>query len=284
MVQREDHSSASPMSKLSPSMMGVKDDMVAIFGSDQRSDEQAMIRAQPAQSRTRRKVIIAALTVCGLASMLAAGVVGGKSVLHADARRAAEASGLYKVPKVPSSPRQSVGTDSGVQLMSNIAVPAEVEPGQSTARPVASVQPTTPASPPRSVADANPAGRVTQRGANQVTMRDEVPQAVALGPEARPPVEGDTERAQSVPASLDRPSCSTRADCFAPLLRSREQEVAAAYEQAAIAGVRPKTLREYRSEWSRARRLIATRPAEAARVYGMVAADLRLLAADPTTD
>jgi len=77
-----------------------------------------------------------------------------------------------------------------------------------------------------------------------------------------------------------REACFDEASCLAPQLRAAERGVAVAYDQATQAQVRAGTLRDYRDEWLRARRVAARRPREALRIYGMIAADLRLFAED----
>jgi len=81
-------------------------------------------------------------------------------------------------------------------------------------------------------------------------------------------------------AATQRADCFDDASCLAPQLQAAERTVAIAYDRATAAQVRAGTLRDYRDEWVRARRVALKRPREALRIYGMIVSDLRLFADD----
>ena len=70
--------------------------------------------------------------------------------------------------------------------------------------------------------------------------------------------------------------------CYGARIAAAEQTLAAAYQRALSAGVRPKTLREYRPETERARRSAITDPEQALQLYGLITSDFEALAREPT--
>lgn len=273
--------------------------MVAIFGPDQRADATPLRdRTVPARTNGRRRVIVAALSLCGVATMLTAGVVGGTRVFDAVPQGERSRGDLARDDRRPSrTPPQPVavaGADRPAPVpVSDPPMETAAAPVPETALPAAPVAPpadmvvaSTDGSRYADVADA-PATRtdvVVRRGAEAVA-----PQRVAVLPAGGPRnadrmPRADEGRPAVAFASTRRTGCATVRECLQPQLRAGEQGVAAAYQRATIAGVRAKTLREYRDEWIRARGLAVKRPQEAIRIYGMIGSDLRLLASDPTIE
>ncbi len=285
MAHFEDRAAGRQTFPASTSITDVNGDMVAIFGPDQRIDPKPTGRTQSVRPSSRRGMIIATfLGVAGL--MLAAGVVGGKSVLNAASSGASATSGVYKAANFPlPNSRQEAALASRVQRSPVLALKSEPEKGAPTPA-IAPIQPVTASATTASARQSAGSG-LADAGLQPVP--DVVPrrsaifvQSAASADVARPAAVED-RRAKSTPPIVGRPSCSLNG-CVDPRLPSDEQEVASAYQEATIAGVRSRTLRDYRAEWVRARGLASKRPAEAARIYGMIKSALRLLAADPTID
>jgi hypothetical protein len=267
---------------------GVRDDMVAIFGPDQRADLKPLLnRAEPVRSSGSRRMVLAAVTICGVATMLTAGVVGGMRVLNTPHNGSPESSGVYKVAEFsPGSPTEAAAAESLAQP--NPVPVSSLKDGQVAATPSltsatasASVSPaaTTPI-----VVEPSSAEAAVRRSSGAPAERADVVAPAELPARLDRTVGAVGARALITPDFVPGPSCSSAYECLEPQLRSTEQGVAAAYERATIAGVRPKTLRDYRAEWIRARSLATKRPQEAIRLYGMIGSDLRLLAVDPTID
>lgn len=278
-----------------PNISSVKDDMVAIFGPDQRADAPSpLARVVPAKPKGNRAPIYAALSVCGVATMLVAGVVGGQNVvngapmpsksarmMHATSRDAVAPS---KPPVLASlsSPRALAGAEltAGSPALSTAPAPA---PAPSVVSPPTRSNRATPEALP---VEAPVPRRASVRDANVRDGRDDRTAAVISVAVARraPTAAVDDRRSQPALAVAPQPECSTISECLESRLRAGERGVARAYDTAMTAGVRARTLREYRAEWIRARGLAMRKPQEAIRIYGMIGSDLRLLAADPTLD
>ena len=282
MAHFEDRAADRQTSAASRSITHVKDDMVAIFGSDQRIDPKPTGRPQSVRPSSRRGMVIAA-SLGGAGLMLAAGVVGGKSVLNAASSGTSKTSGLYKAANFPlPNPRQEAAVASPVQRGPVVALKPEPEKGA----PTPAVAPIHPVTASGTTASTRQGALTDLADAGLQRTPDVAPRRIAIlaqSADVSRPAATEDKRAKSTPPLVSRPSCSTNG-CVDPRLPADEQEVATAYQEATIAGVRPKTLREYRAEWLRARGLASKRPAEAARVYRMIKSDLRLLAADPTID
>lgn len=244
-----------------PKIKGVADDMAAIFGREVRSAPAALpVLAHPERLRRRRRPWLAMLAAGGVLAMLTAGIVGGSNVMEAPV----------------AAPAKRVATKRPQPLPQPAAVPAVApQPVQ-----IADATPALPPSPDAGTEDAPvtpeaPAPR-PYTPAREMSI-DAPPRPVA------PRVERPSyapERAAVLATAPVRSACFDEASCLAPQLRSAERTVAIAYDQATMAQVRAGTLRDYRDEWLRARRVAVRRPREALRIYGMIAADLRVFAED----
>lgn len=253
----------------------VKDDMAAIFGSKQRADAKPPLsRAMPAKRKVSRTPLYAALSVCGVATMLVAGVVGGQSVLivaPAKSERSGPMPAVKQAPAIPSTSMAAVSPTQSRPVMS-AGFPAQLD----VSTPSLPSIPTTEAAFPLKAPTSNVSIVRTNRGTGPV------PAVLAQHLDQTAASSGDRLKQASAPVL--RADCLTVSDCLEFQLRAGENGVARAYETATIAGVRPKTLREYQAEWIRARAVAIKQPQEAIRIYGMIRSDLRLLAADPTLD
>lgn len=240
-----------------PKIRDVADDMAAIFGPAQRTDVVALPdRGRREAPHRRRRGWLAAMAAGGVAAMLAAGVVGGSNVLEPPAAIPAKTG--RKPVSVTPAPR-AVALPEPVQIA---AAPMASDPAAAT--PAADEPPRLPKPAPRPVAPeqvaALPPGIVASRSEPPRTAPDR---------DARPTL-----------VSTQRADCFDDATCLAPQLQAAERTVAIAYDRATAAQVRAGTLRDYRDEWIRARRVALGRPREALRIYGMIASDLRLFADD----
>ena len=265
----------------------VKGDMVSIFGSDQQREQTStdQVEAVPPRRRRNTAIDVSLLGAAGL--MLAAGVFAGNSVLNPVASGMSKSDDLYSAAEFrPSGRRQeAVVAPRGLP-----APAAAAAPGPETGASPATVAPVLPHSEPpvhapaSRAAIADVADTETKRVAVVAPRRVPIPVSTTASVDASRAAAAEDRRPPSNPSPVGRSNCSTLEECADPLLRSDDQDVADAYQQATVAGVRPKTLREYRAEWIRARRLSSRRPAEAAKIYQMIGSDLRLLAADPAIE
>jgi len=240
-----------------PKIRDVADDMTAIFGPAQRTDMVALPdRARRDVPRRRRRGWLAALAAGGVATMLAAGVVGGSNVLENPAA-------------VPAKPGRTL---------------ASVTP---TPRAVAAPEPVriAAAAMPSDPAASTPAADEPPRAPTPAT-RPIAPEPVVAAPprvvasRSEPPRMAPDRDTRFATAATQRADCFDDASCLAPQLQAAERTVAIAYDRATAAQVRAGTLRDYRDEWVRARRVALKRPREALRIYGMIVSDLRLFADD----
>ncbi|MBB3694271.1 hypothetical protein [Sphingomonas sp. BK580] len=241
----------------------VAEDMAALFGPGVRPAPATPPRPLPVRSGHRRRTL--ALGVAGVAVAVTAGVLAGTSAV-----------GPAATPPAVTAPARA-------------AAPRERPTVAPSVTPV--TLPPADAAPARDVADAaGPAAAPIEHAAPAVA-RDGV--AVARAPEvprfAAPRAAGPARfaaapRVPSVPparaVSARGERCLDDPYCAGARLYDADGEVAAAYADASDAGVSARLLRDYRGEWLRARRVGRERPREALRVYGMIAADLRLLATD----
>lgn len=244
-----------------PKIKGVADDMAAIFGRELRSAPAALpVLAHPERLRRKRRPWLAMLAAGGVVTMLTAGIVGGSNVMEAPA----------------AAPAKRIATKRPQPLPQPAAVPAVApQPVQ-----IADATPSLPPSP-NAVADDAPVTPAAPAPRPYVSTRDivaEAPPRPVARPVERPSYAPD--RAAVLATAPTRSACFDEASCLAPQLRSAERTVAVAYDQATMAQVRAGTLRDYRDEWLRARRVAVRRPREALRIYGMIAADLRVFAED----
>jgi hypothetical protein len=248
-------------SQATPKIKGVADDMAAIFGRELRSDAAALpILVRPEQLHRKRRPWLAALAAGGVVTMLAAGIVGGSNVMEAPVAAAAKSVATKRPHPLPQPAAVPVVAPQPVQVAD--ATPS-LPPSPVTVEEDAPVTPEA----------AAPRPYVTNRD----IVADAPPRPVA------PRVERPSyapERAAALATAPARSTCFDEASCLAPQLRSAERTVAVAYDQATMAQVRAGTLRDYRDEWLRARRVAVKRPREALRIYGMIAADLHVFAED----
>jgi len=254
-----------------PKSKGVADDMAAIFGREQRSDAVALpVLARPDRVRRRRRPWRAVLATGGVVTMLAVGVVAGSTVMEAPDAVPVKAVAARRTTPPPRQAAAPVGLAAPAMPVAPVALAATtVLP---SVPPVLAGEPA--AMPPPVAAPVSAASRaragVAEDVADAVPRSEPVERLVPV-PDRRPALASVATR---------REACFDEASCLAPQLRAAERGVAVAYDQATQAQVRAGTLRDYRDEWLRARRVAARRPREALRIYGMIAADLRLFAED----
>lgn len=243
----------------------VAQDMESIFGAQLRPMAPVVPRPEPeVLSRSRNWARLAAV---GLLSVTAvAGVLAGKSVTASPAARSVSTAPA-RAPSIP--PAASVAAPAVAQPA---AIPAS-EP-----RPQVAAEMAAPAMDTTRIIVAAPAQPAPAPRPRYVAAPDGEP-AVAPGPPAPAPV---TYREPPAPAptrivvDCDRDPQA----CFAARLEWADRRTGEAFEDAAAAGVRPKTLREYRSEWNRARGEADSRPGEALRILAMITHDLKQLTND----
>ncbi|MBW6527524.1 hypothetical protein KZ813_11800 [Sphingomonas sp. RHCKR7] len=252
----------------------VAEEMAALFGPGVRPASAAPPRPLPARSGRRRSL---ALGAAGLAVAVTAGVLAGTSAVGPVARSPAAPVPTRAATRAaaPSAVPNATPGPAPLALPPTVLAdsPEAVPPVAEMARP-AERAPIDPAAPLRARATLAPvAPRYTApprpTAAERYAAAPRVPSAPAARPVAVRAASGNGERC------LDDPYCAGER------LYDADGEVAAAYAEATQAGVSARLLRDYRGEWLRARRVGRSRPREALRVYGMVAADLRMLATDP---
>ena len=257
-----------------PKSKGVADDMAAIFGREQRSDAVALpVLARPDRVRRRRRPWRAVLATGGVVTMLAVGVVAGSTVMEApDA-----------VPVKAVAARRTTPPPRQAAAPVELAAPAmPVAPVAPVALAATTVQPSVPPVPAGEPAAMPPPVSAAPRARAGVAedVADALPRPVPRSEPVERLVPVPDRRPALASVATRREACFDEASCLAPQLRAAERGVAVAYDQATQAQVRAGTLRDYRDEWLRARRVAARRPREALRIYGMIAADLRLFAED----
>ena len=257
----------------------VADDMVAIFGEGRRAVDEASRRANrhvvALQGRRPRSrpMIVTLFGVAGFAAMIGTGVVVGKDTVGAaivgpsarpktiTARPAAMPASRFE-GRTPTPAALPPGAMPDVMVAS--AAPLDV-PASATAVAKRLNQVKTVSAPAR-LEPQNTRGN----GERADVVFRRTPRVIQNQP-ANPP---DTI------ATGSRADCYGDTDCTNVRLYAADGDVARAYAEATSSGVRMRDLRDYRSEWNRARNIAADRPREALRIYDMVAADLHRLADD----
>ncbi len=231
-------------------------DMAAIFGEGARvaSPRAAASPPQPPARRRGKGAGMAALFVGALGAAVAGGVMLGHDAVG---------------PAATGAPAPTLASR-------NAAPPRSVAPAPAAVAPVSL--------PP--VADAGtaevPAAEASVPAAVPPTPPRAAPPVFA---EAAPvPEAAPAPAAYAPPVRAARMRCFGDVDCLNVRVYETDGEVARAYRTATRAGVPPRTLREYRDEWLRARDVAERRPREALRIYGMIAADLYDLAEDAAAD
>lgn len=249
----------------------VAEDMAALFGSGVRPAPAIPPRPLPVRSALRGRSL--ALGAAGLAVAVTAGVLAGTSAVGpvvpphgvtAPVRAGARAAPTPEAPAatLPVAPPAS-------------ALAATPEPAASVVDPARLAEPA-----PTAYAAAPTASRPS---AAPVASRDTAPpRAAAPTRYAAAPRVPAAPSAR--PVALRGERCLDDPYCAGERLYEADGDVAAAYAEATQAGVSARLLRDYRGEWLRARRVGRDRPREALRVYGMIAADLHMLATDPGED
>lgn len=242
----------------SPARPAVAHEMAAIFGAGQRIETRG--RAAPPARPTRRRGVrpgMAALLLGALGVAVAGGVMMGRDAVGP---MVATAAPPVVAPRSAAAPRATV-------------LPASVAP---MAAPPEIVE----ARPAPAREDAPAVAQLAGPGPRPVAVG-----RVAATPESAPaPAAAPAVYARAALAPVARTRCFGEEDCLNVRLYDGDGEVARAYRAATQAGVAPRTLREYRSEWLRARDVADRRPREALRIYGMIAADLFDLAGDAAAD
>ncbi|MBY9064394.1 hypothetical protein K7957_15765 [Sphingomonas yunnanensis] len=253
----------------------VAEDMAALFGSGVRPAPATPPRPLPARSARRGRSL--ALGAAGLAVAVTAGVLAGTSAVGpAVSRPAAAAPSRAAVARAmpdaaPSRAPVALPPTALADLPAALPSPAEIArtaehaPIDDRAAPLPALATPAPVAP-RYTAPPRPVA------APRFAAAPRLPSAPTARPVAVRAVSGNGE------GCLDDPYCAGER------LYDADGEVASAYAEATQAGVSARLLRDYRGEWLRARRVGRNRPREALRVYGMVAADLRMLATDPGED
>jgi hypothetical protein len=261
----------------------VADDMAAIFGEGQREVDEASRRAarhvgarQGKRSRSR-PMIVTLLSVAGFAAMIGTGVVVGKNTVGA------ANVGPSRPKTIAARPAPMPASRSEGRTLAPMALPPEAmsDPMVASATPAdlpatATATATTIAERPVQANTASAPPRFESRNTRGDDERADVsfrrtPRVIQDQP-ANPP---------AAIAAGSRAECYGDTDCT---LYAADGDVARAYAEATSSGVRARDLRDYRSEWIRARNVAADRPREALRIYDMVAADLRTLADDAVAD
>jgi hypothetical protein len=249
----------------------VAEDMAALFGPGVRPASATPPRPLPVRSRRRGRAL--ALGAAGLAAAVTAGVLAGTSAV-----------GPVLPPHGATAPvrvaARAVPTPAAPAPMRSIAAPA-------TALAAASEPAPTVADPVRATESA-PTGYAAAPLAVRPSAAPVPPRYTAPPRSAAPTRFAAAPRVPSAPTArrvaLRGERCLDDPYCTAERLYDADGVVAGAYAEATEAGVSPRLLRDYRGEWLRARRVGRDRPREALRVYGMIAADLHMLATDPGED
>jgi hypothetical protein len=263
MVDPDLPASGPHASQPTPKIKGVADDMAAIFGPALRREPAALpVPVRAGRRRRKRGPWLAIFGAGGVVTMLAAGVIGGNTAMEAPATAPAT---RVAAKRVTAPPRQA---PAAIEASPPVALAAATPTQPPLPAAVAEGLISEPA-PPAAVPYAGPAAAVPQRSAP---------------PRLERPAPAPDSRAAITTVSSQRAACYDEASCLAPQLRTAERSVAVAYDRATQAQVRAGTLRDYRDEWLRARRVALKRPREALRIYGMIASDLRVFAEDAPED
>ncbi len=281
MLNRTAMDSETPAPAPAPAIRAVADDMTAIFGATHRGDL-PNDRAPALVPQRRHRAWRALVAVGGVATMITAGLIGGSAVLDSGAAPAQRAA-----PKRIATRPAAAPTVAPV-MVAAATVPTPT-PGDTAeaqdyrgdtedrgdtgyrgdADDRAGADYRVDSAPADGATPAPPAA-----AARQTARADERPIVVPRPRRAERPVAID----RAPPALYAARTCYDEASCLAPQLQAAERTVAVAYDRATAAQVRNGTLRDYRDEWLRARRVSQRRPREALRIYGMIAADLQLYA------
>ncbi|MBW6530588.1 hypothetical protein KZ820_07550 [Sphingomonas sp. RRHST34] len=249
----------------------VAKDMAALFGPGVRPAPASPPRPLPV--RSTRRVRSLALGAAGLAVAVTAGVLAGTSAVgpvvpppgatapvHAGARVApTTGASAATLPVAPPATALAAAPEPA-PFVTDPARPAEPAPMADADAPTVARASAAPVAP-----------RYTASPRSAAPTRFAAAPRVPAAPSARP-------------AALRGERCLDDPYCAAERLYEADGDVAGAYAEATQAGVSARLLRDYRGEWLRARRVGRDRPREALRVYGMIAADLHMLASDPGED
>ncbi|MGK6322515.1 hypothetical protein ACMGDM_05465 [Sphingomonas sp. DT-51] len=235
--------------------------MAAIFGTSVRPDT-ASPPPRYAAARPRRRRHLVALGGAGLAVAVAAGVLLGTSAVTPVTPDARSTRAVQS--HVAAAPRPAVAP----------SLPPEVVPAVTPAPVLAARAPAVEPEPEPETMAAQPAAAVPR------------PRAYALAPRVPSTVRAlpDTRRGAVKQVRRWDDGCLDDISCAGARLYDADGAVADAYAEATQQGVSARLLRDYRDEWLRARRVGRDRPREALRLYGMIGADLRTLAADADTE
>ena len=255
----------------------VAQDMEMIFGALPRQAVPVVPRPEPeVRSRSRNWARLAAM---GLLSVTAAaGVITGNSVTATPA-----APPSASEPTIASLATRPPVTAAAPALASS-SVPAATAPGERTP----TITPASAGGARTFVAAPLQPQTQTQTQTRQayrppVTTQQAAEPSVAPAPPAPAPA---AYREPQAPAAAAPTRIVVDCDrdpqaCFAARLEWADRRTGEAFETAAAAGVRPKTLREYRSEWNRARGKADDRPGDALRIMAMITHDLKQLTTHP---
>ncbi|MEH3105085.1 MAG: hypothetical protein PGN12_14445 [Sphingomonas phyllosphaerae] len=257
----------------------VADDMVAIFGEGQRAADEPLHRADRHVGTRRgepprsRPMIVALLGAAGFAAMIGTGVVVGKYAVGAPIVAPSPRPKTVAARPAPVPVSRSEG-----ETLKPMALPPEVLPEAMVASAAPSDVPASAKVVAKRLGQTETAAAPSRleprhsRGTGELAdlSSRRTPRVIQHEP-ANPP---------AAVAASSRAACYGDIDCTNVRLYAAESDVARAYAEATSSGVRVRDLREYRSEWIRARYVAAARPREALRIYDMVAADLRMLADD----
>jgi hypothetical protein len=227
-------------------------------------------------SRSRRWARLAAV---GLLSVTAAtGVITGKSVTATPAARPeparAQVSSPARLAAAPTVPLTVEPAAVGpVAIAPAEITPAEIAPAETVSAEIAS-----PVAGTRQVQVTAPV-RPQPASGPRVASPAYAPAAASAPPPPTPVAYRDPPAPVAAPAPTRIVvDCDRDPDaCFAARIEWADRRTGEAFETAAAAGVRPRLLREYRSEWNRARGQANDRPADALRILAMITHDLRQL-------
>ncbi|MFD1787006.1 hypothetical protein ACFSC3_05415 [Sphingomonas floccifaciens] len=247
----------------------VRDDMVAIFGSDVRLSTKPMptpISAHSAlvpvqlPSRPRGRGYAVASTM--FATAIAAGLYLGSNVVGASAPVAA-----IEHPSLP--------------MVTTRPVPASAPAEVVTPDPVAVETPITVEEAPTVIA-APAAAPATASAAKEDSVRPRVTPSVVRAQRPAVVTSATVRRpAATVVNAAPAPAREAAVETSAtPPLIEAERRVADALRSAEQAGVRPGLLRDYRREFTLARADVFQQPDRAGRVYAMISADLTRLTSE----
>lgn len=258
-------------------------DMSAIFGDDRRVVDEASRHsdrdagARQGKRPRSRSMMVALLGAIGFAAMIGAGVVVGKGAVGA-----ANVGSSARLATGTAPPAPTPASRSKDRTLTPVALPPAAPPDGM----VASIKPLDV--PVRATAVAK---RRTQAEVASAPPRPDLRSSNRHGERAdmlfrRSPrlIHNQPANAPAAMAMGARADCFGDTDCTNVRLYAADGDVARAYAQATASGVRVRDLRDYRSEWIRARTVAADRPREALRIYDMVAADLRALTDDAVAD